>query len=100
MSEREDSSAIPLPLLAQTLARFVDAGARLTEVTAQEGGIAYYTSQVFPGAVPRHLDGPEASDCRHGGIPQAVVQGYAAGRSSDADGTDMRIYADPSYRLL
>jgi len=34
MSELEDSGAIPLPLLAQTLARFVDARARLTEVTA------------------------------------------------------------------
>src|SRR5262245_371028 len=34
MSEREDAGAIPLSLLAQTLTRFVDAGARLTEVTA------------------------------------------------------------------
>ena len=36
MSEREDSGAIPLVLLEQTLVRFVDAAARLTEVTALE----------------------------------------------------------------
>ncbi len=34
MSESDDAGAIPLPLLTQTLARFVDPAARLTEVTA------------------------------------------------------------------
>jgi aminoglycoside phosphotransferase (APT) family kinase protein len=34
MNKLEDSGTIPLVLLEQTLARFVDAGARLTEVTA------------------------------------------------------------------